>query len=104
MQSAAYGLSTDRLTPHPFNLCSNAGSTPTIRLHLFSKDNQRQSMIPSLGHKAVFQLYNDPKQTSKMTTALLKKLRVKVMDWLSMTPNLNAIEHPEMEGGRAQGL
>ncbi|CAI9561177.1 unnamed protein product [Staurois parvus] len=29
MQCAAYGLSTDRLTPHPFNLCRNAGSTPT---------------------------------------------------------------------------
>ncbi len=27
MQCAAYGLSTDRLTPHPFNTCSNAGST-----------------------------------------------------------------------------
>ncbi len=27
MQCAAYGLSTDRLTHHPFNLCSNAGST-----------------------------------------------------------------------------
>ncbi len=29
MQCSAYGLSTDRLTPHPFNLCSNAGSTHT---------------------------------------------------------------------------
>ncbi len=27
------------------------------------------------------------------TTALLKKLRVKVMDWLSMSPDLNPIEH-----------
>ncbi len=27
--SAEYGLSTDRLTPLPFNLCSNAGSTHT---------------------------------------------------------------------------
>ncbi len=27
MPCAVYGLSTDRLTPHPFNLCSNAGST-----------------------------------------------------------------------------
>ena len=64
-------------------------------------------MIPSLrklGHKAVFQHDNDPKQTSKTTTALLKKLRVKVMDWRSMAPNLNPIEHPKMEGGGAQGL
>ncbi|CAI9568364.1 unnamed protein product [Staurois parvus] len=29
MQCVAYRLSTDRLTPHPFNLCSNAGSTHT---------------------------------------------------------------------------
>ncbi|CAI9551506.1 unnamed protein product [Staurois parvus] len=29
MQCVAYGLSTDRLTPHLFNLCSNAGSTHT---------------------------------------------------------------------------
>ncbi len=28
-----------------------------------------------------------------MTTALLKKLRVKVMDWPSMSPGLNPIEH-----------
>uniref|UniRef100_A0A4W5RJC5 Mitogen-activated protein kinase kinase kinase 4 n=1 Tax=Hucho hucho TaxID=62062 RepID=A0A4W5RJC5_9TELE len=41
-------------------------------------------MIPSLrrlGRRAVFQHDNDPKHTSKTTTALLKKLRVKVMDW-----------------------
>ncbi|KAK3508676.1 hypothetical protein QTP70_003320 [Hemibagrus guttatus] len=30
MPCAAYGLSTDRLTPHPFNLYSNAGSTHTL--------------------------------------------------------------------------
>ncbi len=29
MQCAAYGLRTDRLTPHTFNLCSNADSTHT---------------------------------------------------------------------------
>ncbi len=42
----------------------------------------KQSMIPSLwrlGRRAVFQHDNNPKHTSKTTTALLKKLRVKVI-------------------------
>ncbi len=60
-------------------------------------DILKQSMIPSLrrlGRRAVFQHDNDPKHTSKMTTALLKKLlRVKVLDWPSMSPDLNPIEH-----------
>ena len=41
------------------------------------------SIIPSLqklGCRAVFQHDNDPKHTSKTTTTLLKKLRVKMMD------------------------
>ncbi len=45
-------------------------------------DILKQSMIPSLrrlGSRAVFQQENDPKHTSKTTTALLKKLRVKVI-------------------------
>ncbi len=29
MQCAVYGLSADRVTPHSFNLCCNAGSTHT---------------------------------------------------------------------------
>ena len=52
-------------------------------------DILKQSMTPSLqklGRKAVFQHDNDPNHTSKMTTALLKKLRVKVMDWPNMSP------------------
>ena len=59
-------------------------------------DILKQSMIPSLrrlGHRAVFQHDNDPKHASKTTNALLKKLRVKVMDWPIMSPDLNPIEY-----------
>ena len=56
----------------------------------------QQNMIPSLqkqGSRAVFQHDNDSKLTSKTTIALLKRLGVKVMDWTSMSPDLNTIEH-----------
>ena len=50
-------------------------------------------MTKKLGRWAVFQYDNDPKHSSKTTTALLKWLRVKVMDWPSISPDLNPIEH-----------
>ena len=56
----------------------------------------QQSMIPSLQKmcsRAVFQHGNDPKHTSKTSIALLKRLRIKVMDCPSMSPDLNPIEH-----------
>uniref|UniRef100_A0A3B3DZB2 NACHT domain-containing protein n=1 Tax=Oryzias melastigma TaxID=30732 RepID=A0A3B3DZB2_ORYME len=59
-------------------------------------DILKQSMIPSLwklGLRAVFQHDNDPKHTSKITTRLLKWLRVKVMDGPSMSPDLNPKKH-----------
>ncbi len=57
---------------------------PTCFVTYWSK-----SMIPSLrrlGRRAVFQHDNDPKHTSKT-------LRVKVMDWPSMSPDLNPNGH-----------
>ena len=56
----------------------------------------QHSMILSLqklGSRAVSQHDNNPKHTSKTTIALLKRLRVKVTDWPSMSPDLNSMEH-----------
>ena len=67
----------------------------TMKVNIYC-DVLKQSMISSLrrlGRRAVFQHGNDPKHTSKTATALLKKLRVKVMDWPSTSPDLNPIEH-----------
>ena len=67
----------------------------TINSNMYC-DILKQSMIPSLqrlGCRAVFQHDNNLKYTSKITIALLKMLRVKVMDWLSMSSDLNRIEH-----------
>ncbi len=59
-------------------------------------DILKQNMMPSLqkmGRTAVFQHNDDPKHTTKMTTALLMRVKVKVMEWPSMSPDLNPTEH-----------
>ena len=78
--------------------CMSAAGTGEMRLIEGIMDSKmycdilKQNMKPSLqklGRTAVFQHDNDSKHTSKMTTAFLKKLKVKVMRWPSMSPDLN---------------
>lgn len=55
-----------------------------------------EKMLPSLkrlGRGACFQHDNDPKHASKKTSEFLKKKKVKVLTWPSMSPDLNPIEH-----------
>ncbi len=53
-------------------------------------DILKQKMMPSL-QKLFSNITTTPKYTAKMTTALL--LKVKVMEWPSVPPDLNPIEH-----------
>ena len=44
-----------------------------------------------LGRKSVFQMENDPKNTSKVVPKWLKDNIVKVLEWPSQSPDLNPI-------------
>jgi hypothetical protein len=46
-----------------------------------------------LGGKWVFQMDNDPKQTSKGVAKCPKDNKFKVLEWQSQSPDLNPIEH-----------
>ena len=46
-----------------------------------------------LGSKWVFQMDNDPKHPSKVVAKCLKDNKVKVLEWLSQSPDLNPIDN-----------
>lgn len=55
----------------------------------------KEIMLPllcALGGHVLFQHDNEPKHTSKATVAFLKN-RLKVIQWQSLSPDLNPIEH-----------
>ena len=46
-----------------------------------------------LGRKWVFQMDDDPKHTSKDVEKWLKDNKVKLLEWLSQSPDLNPVEN-----------
>ncbi|CAI9581342.1 unnamed protein product, partial [Staurois parvus] len=50
------------------------------------------TITPCLWSSCTFRHDNDPKHTSKASVAFLKN-RVKVIQWLSMSPYLNTMKH-----------
>ena len=56
------------------------------------------NLLPSvralkMGRGWVFQHDNDPKHTAKATKEWLRKKHIKVLEWLSQSPDLNPIEN-----------
>ncbi len=79
-------MHTSQPPPHP------AGSARLPNVLLYTEREDATS-LRALGRRALFQHDNDPKHTSKATVGFLKKNRVKVIQWPSMSPDLNPIEH-----------
>ena len=47
----------------------------------------------NLGRKWVFQMTNDPKHSSKVVEKWLKDKKVKVLEWSSLSPDINPTEN-----------
>ena len=56
-------------------------------------DNLPSVRALKMGRGWVFQHDNDPKNTAKATKEWFKKKHIKVLDWLSQSPDLNPIEN-----------
>lgn len=57
-------------------------------------ENLRQSVRKlRMGRRFIFQQDGDPKHTAKIVTKWFNENKVKVLDWVGQSPDLNPIEH-----------
>ncbi len=89
-QSAAFKQFMPRHTHEPASASSCRECPAPKCTALYWKRGCYHHSVPLV---ALFQHDNDPKHTSKATVGFLKKNRVKVIQWPSISPDLNPIEH-----------
>ncbi|CAI9612389.1 unnamed protein product, partial [Staurois parvus] len=70
------------------------GHCPSVGMHvLLYIEREDATVTPCPWSSCTFPMVNDPKHTSNATVAFLKKSRVKVVQWPSVSPKLNPMVH-----------
>lgn len=76
------------------NLVKVNGRMDSIQYQHILQGNVKESAKKlKLGRGWWFQQDNDPKHTSRSTQEFMKKMKLKVLDWPSQSPDLNIIEN-----------
>lgn len=67
--------------------------TKEVYVEILKRNLQASARKLQLSRNFIFQQDGDPKHTSKLVTEWLNKNKVKVLEWVAQSPDLNPIEH-----------
>lgn len=67
--------------------------TKEVYLDILERNLHTSARKLKMSRNFIFQHDGDPKHTSKLVTQWLEKNKIKVLDWVPQSPDLNPIEH-----------